>query len=139
MPIGPGNCSSERADEFAQGGWGNILTKARENAHDFCSPNSNRPGTPQATVLLIDARPQGCHVGQTPRGPEPSGFAPIRSCNVPRAVQVKPTPHFDRPSGERVGDTVHVGIVRSHPHTPLIEAVSWTVENGCSPTSRGLF
>ena len=26
---------AKRADEFAQGGWGDLLTKARENSHDF--------------------------------------------------------------------------------------------------------
>ena len=26
---------AKRADEFAQGGWGDLLTKVRENAHDF--------------------------------------------------------------------------------------------------------
>ena len=66
--------------------------KAVEVAPADCVGHAVRTATdrdPQATVLSIDgigalrSRSQECHVGQTPRGPEPSGFAPIRSCSVP--------------------------------------------------------
>ena len=65
--------------------------------HGLCgtrSPNSNRPGPPSDRSFdrwnwRLRSRTQECHVGQILRGPEPSGFAPIRSCSVPRAVQVQ--------------------------------------------------
>ena len=44
----------ERADEFAQGGWGDLLTKARENVHDFLAtvktPEDDVPSGERASV-----------------------------------------------------------------------------------------